>query len=519
MRKLLIVDDERIIREGLAKSLDWQSLGIDSVETAPDGKKAYEKIKKDSIDIVVTDIVMPELDGIGLIQRCAGEQIRTQFVILSSYDDFQYAQQAIRSGVCEYILKPCDPLELKKVLVGLIEKMNHSDEQLNSSAEALDEIKNILPHAKVKIMEELLHTVQPDAGRAESLRKLLHLNSDSYRLILYPLEWSSDRQPATDALIQKIESNFPDTVSCTESNHLLVIAGQTPSFSLSELALSLQKITKHSGFTDTTILVSEPTEFSKLYQSYQKAISLSHVLFYFNHTNILMTDRITLQENPDAHNTEGLLVNFTEAMKTNQTSLAIDLFQELFELFRKEKYSFEIIRKICLRLYLTTLRDKKLEETKYVDNISLLSYADNAQNLYDILLQEINRIVVSRKEKLYSTFSKPIRITIDYIAGHLSDSELSLSQVASKVLFINADYLGKLFKKECGIKFSNYLLTLRMDEAKSLLHTTDLPIQQIALEVGFTNNPSYFSQIFKKFTGMLPKEYRNEVLKAADKNS
>lgn len=509
MRRLLIVDDERIIRDGLARSLDWHSIGIGSVETASDGQKAYDIIRKAPVDIVVTDIVMPEMDGISLIKRCAQEGLPVQFVILSSYDDFQYAQEAIRSGVCEYVLKPCNPIELKKTLVRLLEKIDSSEQQMKTSEKALNDVKTMLPHAKVQILEELLHAQQPDELRAQSLQKLLHLKSERYCFLFYPLEWHGEKMPGTNSMMEAVERTFPDTVCCVEKNNLMVVSGETSKENSLKLAGFLRQTARENGFTGQTVLLSTPRKLSQLYQCYQKAAALSHLFFYFDNNNLIYMDSVDIQENPDMNSVQGFFPPFTEAMKKARPEQATELVNELFQLFRRERYGFAAVQKICLRLSLITAREKESCEQDSFKNISLISFAENVQSLYDILTQEINQVAVLRRQGMYSALSKPVQITMDYIQSHLDDGELSLSQVAGNVLFINADYLGKLFKKECGIKFSSYLLTMRMDRAKQLLRDTDDTIQKIAAMTGFSNNPSYFSQTFKKCTGMLPKEYRS----------
>ncbi|SHE72498.1 response regulator [Clostridium fallax] len=125
MCKVMLVDDEKLILNGLLNIIDWDSIGLKVTETANDGQEAYEKYKKNPVDIIITDITMPKLTGLQLIEKLKNEGCEnTKFIILSGYDDFSYAKKAIYLGIENYILKPIDEEELEKTLITVVNKIN-----------------------------------------------------------------------------------------------------------------------------------------------------------------------------------------------------------------------------------------------------------------------------------------------------------------------------------------------------------------------------------------------------------
>lgn len=504
MRKLLIIDDERVIREGIARSLDWKSLGIGTVRTASNGEKAFAIIRKEKTDLVISDIVMPEMDGLSLIEQCRKQGLPTQFIILSSYDDFSYAQKAIQNEVCEYILKPCDPEELKKGVIRVLRKLDMQD----SKKQALCEMENILPDAKSQSIHELLH----GGGCLKNIKKLWGLTSELYVLLVYPLNPGGTPPDPADPVLREAETKFSQMVCALEDQNLVLITGDTSADRIAAVMNDIRRIPERFVAAEARIFLSDPGGIDRIRQSYERVRALLPLAPFFDRSKPVYVDRFLCREAPDPDRVESIVAGFSQALLKKDAAAITDVLNRTFETFKREKYSFDAIRKICLRLFFCFMQQRGYEDMDDTGSVAFISYAEDVQSLYDILLQEINRTVILLESKASAKFSRPVQLTLQYANQHFGDSNLSLRRIASTVLFVNADYLGKRFKMECGMKFSGYLLSLRIEKAKWMLRKTNASIQQIAGEVGFENDGSYFSQIFKKYTGILPKEYRSLTL-------
>jgi len=514
MRNLLIVDDERIIRVGISKCLNWHNLGISEVFTASNGIEALEIIKTQNIDIVVADIVMPELTGIELIEKCRSENIAAEFVILSSFDDFKYAQKAIKNGVCEYLLKPCNPEELKNVILKLQNKLDLTDIQNAKSTKMNKRMEALLPHAKAQVLHELFLTPTVNKKRLEELCSFLQLKSGDYCLLLLPLNFNPNIIIDQKNVITSMSKKFEDYIFCFEKNQFYVFTDNTSKESITDIAKKLQSCAFELELEDSYVIVSRMIDIQGISRSHQKAMEISHLMYYFEPNEIIYSNSINLYEYlQDNLVMEKLIHDMSEAILITDTSESLSQLEKIFTLFKSNYYSFKSVQEICLRIYLSIINGSKADDKYYVEKLSLINQAVSVQAIYDILVQEISHIVISNSENLYDTYSKTVRTAIDYINENLADCTLSLNKIASSVLYMNVDYFGKLFRKECGIKFSNYLLALRMNKAKQLLNSTETSITNVAEQVGFEDSPNYFSHLFKKYTGVLPKDYKNSLQK------
>lgn len=514
MRTLLIVDDERIIREGMARCLDWENIGIGTVLTACDGKQAYDILKQGKTDIVVSDIIMPELTGIELLEKCRKEKIPVEFIILSSYDDFKFTQKAIKNNVCDYLLKPCNPEELKSIILKLVEKLN----ALDINKEKYDNIKKrmetLLPHAKSQMLHELLHTLPEEKHRIKELGSLMQLTNDSYHLLLMPIVNIFCITDNMSKVLNDIMKRFQQCVSCVENDQFILLIGNTSQNFLIEVLQYMQKLAEKIKLDKFHIIVSDAINLQHISMAYLKVLEISRLLCYFDKNDIIYASEVILQDYYASNEEmEKYIYSLAESIRNNKPAEALSMLNNIFNLIKSSFYSFNSVREIYLRIYLSVINSNKGDDLYYAGRLTLLNQAFSVQNINDILVQEISSIVVSDESKLHNTYNKAVSTAIAYINENYMDYELSLSKIASKVLFMNADYFGKLFKKECGIKFSNYLLALRMKKAQELLRTTDVSISYVAQRVGFVDNYTYFSQMFKKYTGVLPKDYKNSLEK------
>lgn len=323
MLKLMIADDERVIRETISNLIDWKLLDIELSGLCSNGLEAYDMIIDESPDIVLTDIKMPGMTGLELIKNISKSHLDTQFIILSGYGEFEYAKEAMKYGVKQYILKPCNEKQITE--------------------------------------------------------NILEVSKDCYE---------RKRRQVAGFLHDLLQESGSDI---TQLNHFL------------------------SGIQD---------------------------------------------------------MNFLKQLSD------------------------------CL-LFETKLRKEELAPFELTELLMTINQGYSDSQILERLYGMIHKIVSPEKKQSGTNFTKQI---FSYVEQHLSDSNITLKEIAENQLFMNVDYVSKRFLKETGRKFSDYLAEVRIRKAKQYL-AEGWQIQQVAEKVGCGNNPHYFSQLFKKKTGMTPSAY------------
>lgn len=407
MRTLLIADDERTIREGIATALPWESYGISRILLAADGKEAYELIIKERPEIAILDIIMPEMTGIEVISCFKNAAFAPEFVIISGYEEFEYAREAIRNHVNNYILKPCDLDEIADTVGRIISKIENQH-LLAKERQSLQERLDLLqPQAQEQIARNFL-TGEPHSC-VNLFRQVLNPQGQVFQLLL-----ACPQDPDDYAKLSTLKRRLEQAIDSPGWRFGVLLNDCVVLIFLAEREFPIKRIVK------------------KTVENAQSLVS-------------------------------GLKFALSEEGGIRSLPL---LYKKTWEAL---KYSPPFA----------------YDE----DNIPLVEVA----NLH---------------------YCKTVRQVIAYAKDNLSDNSLTLSKIAHKILFLNPDYLGKLFKKECGVKFSDYLMRLRMEKAKQIIaNSVDLKIYEVAQQVGLGNNAAYFGQVFRKYIGLLPSEYKIKHLK------
>jgi len=409
MKKLLIADDERIIREGLYNSIDWRGMGIEQVFLAANGKQALDIIEAEHPDVAVVDIIMPEITGLDLICYCKQKVYGTKFIIISGHSEFEFAQEAMRNKVVSYLLKPCDIDEISQNLKNILADLD----QKQASEISFNNMKSRITHlsqvASKQLLRDYLTGVEISPENLSIIHHLSDSNKPKYRLLL---------------LFATSDEHFS----------LYPIVHDLVTISVSEGIMSVDVLHDH-----TVLIINE-----------DEGIEIESLIRLIHHKS-----------------TEYANLRIKFAYSDNCT--------------------FENLPKYY----------KLTHDTADIGNISGIKSTGGEP------------VVINSSELSYS---KPIRQVMNYVMENLCDNSLSLKLIAQKVTYMNPDYLGKLFTKEYGKKFSDYLMTVRIKKAKRIIESTkDFRIYEIAQQIGLGENVNYFSQMFRKYTGLLPSEYRAKV--------
>jgi two-component system, response regulator YesN len=477
--KILVADDERTIREGIVKTLQDDFKDTATILAAANGKEAFELFCKSEIDVIITDIVMPEMGGLELLNRCQAQKKICAFLILTSYDDFHYAQEAIRTGVCEYILKPCSPEELIRVTKQAV---------LHISRQKKVDI--FLPRIRIQMLHDFFHGLTADP---QFISPFLKTVEGVFRFYVFC--------NIGDIPVQK--NLFEDSVLYIESGNLYLFIKQSTMFTSSDICSQMEKYENSLGipFTALPVIVSSPDVLKNASALFTQVSDIIPLRWYFKDRDIIDAGTVhtaTYQKNQIIE--QDILKLLSQLQKTDEEYH--DTVSHLFKICASGFYDFHSVQDLCLRtvVLLTESRNQELEKS--------VRDADCVDKLYYILQSVFDREVICQDGIRYQHYSIPVKRVIDYTRTHINDTDISLHKVSSDAVFFNSDYLGKLFKKETGLKFSDWLVMLRMQNAKTLLLKTDYPISQIAIETGFAGKYPYFCKLFRKISGETPGEYR-----------
>ncbi len=544
MISVFLVEDEIVMREGIRSNINWSAEGYKFVGEAGDGELAYPMIRDLKPDIVITDIRMPFMDGLELSRLIKKELPSTRIIILSGYDDFQYAREAISIGVTDYLLKPISGAQLLEAIGKVSDGIKAEQDQLRFMERYKKE------REENRILEKRVLFRQLVAG-ALSMPEILNkgkalginLAAGAYGIVMFQIKVSDESRgegqitESYSESIEKITSVIRDKYNSQEGIQVYEQLGgvfvflvlgrdrQETADSMDGLLGDLEDMmSDKSGinyYAGTGCVVDRIREVGRSYESASKAFA--HRFLYDSsrvfdgHCN---TDQAAESApiNMDEIDIGKLDRRIVTSFLNNGSSEELLHFVEDFvDNTGKGNFQSLIFRQyISVDLYFTVVsflesigysRDEITEKLGNIgDGQSSQGDTDKTKDyIHDIL----SKALEMRDKVCDSRYSSLINSARSYIYDHYSDEDISLNQVAASVN-ISPNHFSSVFKKETGETFIEFLTRVRMDKAKELLETTDLKAQEIGYKIGY-RDPHYFSYIFKKTQNITPRQYRDKV--------
>lgn len=501
MLRLLIADDEKIIRETVRTFIDWKSLNIEVVATCKNGLEAYDAILDEYPDIVLTDIRMPKLSGLELIQRITQTHDNIEFIILSGYSEFSYAKEAMKYGIKHYLLKPCNEQQIIDAVLDAARE-HYEKLSLKTMKEHMETFTSQLHKSLMKnIIVEMLSSDDSIDTLSSTYEGYLDFSQVPYELCyLYFLE-----EPFVEPCMNQIQNyvlNLEADLFLTflYVKNTLIFLFRTGACDYSVL----------DSFLQTLAFPGQATE--SVYQRVSYA-SLQELLATLI-GKVKRYETITMYS--DGHGASVCNYNsiFSKvsaisqklSMETDETAHSLWI-EELKKLLLTIK-DIDLLRSLISSLLLGPDRSASSFTTaEATELLTFVSSADSNEEICRLFFEKLGSIYAlsSKKTAGYKPFIEEI---IAYMEEHLSDPNLTLKWIVENHLYMNVDYVSKQFVKQTGTKFSTYLNEIRIKKAKSLLLNCDSEkIYHVAEQIGCGNNPQYFSQLFKKYTKMTPSEY------------
>ncbi len=533
--KILLVDDEEEIRKGIIKKIKWEELGFCVIGEAENGVEALDIIDKTVPDIVFTDIRMPFMDGIKLAENIKYRFPTTKVIILSGFDDFEYAQVAIKLGVMRYILKPINSIEMNEILKELKGILDEEILAINNIENLKMNYQKSLPLLRERFLNHWIAEYVTDEVIAENINSFeLGLNADHFIVaVIRPDDFVKEIEDSNLAknksLLKIAIFNICDEIvslkdlgiAFMKMNEIVLImplvqednlkTKEMVFMGLDQIRATVQK------YLNTTITIGVGTICESkpmLYKSYEEAIAALDYTVIVGRNRIIYIEDIepshSLEVIFDEKDERELLaaIRIGNAQKINEVISSLVSRIEGISLALKD-YQFYILDIISSIL--------KLKRTMELDLSSLFNKEDNFLTIINNFKTKdeikewlCNICIMLSKEislKRNSNKNELIEKAKDYIKQNYFDEELSAEKLCN-YLHISTNYFSALFKKETKLTFTSYLTLIRIDKAKELLRTTEFKAFDIGNKVGYSEG-HYFSYVFKKATGISPTEYRN----------
>ncbi|RCW49594.1 response regulator [Paenibacillus prosopidis] len=516
MYKVLIVDDEFFVRKGLIGLMAWSKLQFEICGEAENGKQALDLIERLTPDLVIVDIRMPVLDGLELIQKVKAEgEHQPLFIILSGYPDFSYAQQAFRYDVSDYILKPVDEQELTATLKKIANMLNQK--QLLSITREKPLVETVI--------ESLLQTEPSEQVMARIAHALELPLSSSYTYIIAEIQdglpqGEIDYFPALQASLQRYfhREGQPLLVHVRAYNQYGFIVPQLldeqSETERTNYAKLLDMLERELATTIALFIGHKASHLKQIAHSGSSAEECLNYRFAAGLNGIFMASELLelplyyFDVDEELHSK---LIYEIEANRKDGYNSAIDA---IFIVFQERHFAQGAVTNTIRRSMIAIINIiRQLEgdekDLRWLDELLhwQMKYR-NLKQLKHVFLHFIGEAAEYITEKRGEKSEGSIEKVKKYIDSHYKEN-IYLKGIAAE-FHMNPVYLGQLFRKNYGVYFNEYMLSLRIEEAKRLLRQTKKRMYEIAELVGF-QNADYFATQFEKLEDMTPTDYRNKM--------
>ena len=536
MYKILLVDDEILVRDAIRENIDWGKLDCELIGDCENGKQAVEFVKTHEVDIVLTDILMPYMDGMELSHFLHDNYPDILIVIFSGFGEFEYAKKAIQYNVSEYMLKPVTAMELTKVIENMKEKLD-SRKKEQRKMESLTQVSqdyhknaNVIRSKALDCLVKCTRDVQVSLDELE--RMGITFQAASYRVAVFDIDTYSemyqmdiDKQQES-ALMAFVLFNVGDEIVVREkagvvyqegNNRVCIIfaGNRTKEFSenIHRICHEIQKKVKEVIGLETSIgigsWVRSPYELIYSYRLAAKAIDYRYLLggnLLFDMEEKKTDNSIFLMKD---------LETLTEAIKSGDRRLMEETLgqieTEIKSALVEKSYACIYLQQV-IRAIGNTCQSFSEEPEKIIAQREALLKAVTEQRMFSqaaALVEKYAQEVFDALQELNSSNGqRQGMLAMDYIQKNYMDPCLSLNSICS-YLNISTSYFSTIFKEMTGETFIEVLTRVRMEKAKELLENTTMKNYEIAEKVGFSD-PHYFGISFKKITGKTPTEYARE---------
>ena len=530
--RIILVDDEEEVRKGIIRKIDWEALGFQVVGDAENGQDALEKIEQLEPDVVMTDIRMPYMDGLTLTSWIRQKYPSVKVLIFSGFDDFEYAQKAIKLNVTEYILKPVNVEELTRILNRVRENLDQEIEQRRDVDLLRESYLSSLPILRELFLNDMVRGNMP----AENIRQKLEeykidiLGAEKWLTAVINVENEASEETGLTLHQEKelipisvkslLEDNLKDYCRFAAFNSavgvtlIAAVDGERKQTSLIDLLGDICKEIKRILQVTVTIGIGyfsrELEQLPAAYQSAVDALGYREIVgtgktIYINDMEPVSRGKLQLETRDEADLIAVVKFGTREKIEAAAKNFAARMEGARVHMRQLQVYQMSIIN--CL-IRLMQQQDLELGAMFGTDEMyGKVIYGNMKPEEFASVITEVGcRMNEAMNRERDKTAKKVILEAKQYILDHYQDPELSVD-VMCRQLHMSPAYFSTVFKRETGQTYIAYLTEVRLDKAVELLNTTDDKTYVIAQKVGYQEQ-NYFSYVFKKRFGISPTKFR-----------
>lgn len=524
MLKVMIVDDEYLIRQYIRNCIDWEQAGYHIVGEIGTAQAALRMVEETQPDLVLTDICMPGIDGLSFARMIKSSCPSVRIVVVTGYDNFEYARRGIHIGIDDYLLKPIDSEELFRTVTQLKEQIMEQRQQNLLFQELVDYHNRNMKIVREYYLQSLLEGNTENILDASVLDSLTLPQEGVFQVVTLDLHDFSgamlkgklregNRGWLEDYLEPYQQQNQWIWVTDRFGHIVLIIKGEQKQLcrQLAELSRAWEQEFHFSlwyGIGSVQYrLASVRDSYLQANSNLNNAIAVGDSELFAQKGNLLTEQ----EQNVITPEEVKKLYQYISIDSRQQMVEQIDRWFELFKQSKRIDLSYFKINVLNTIFYLYLMDHDKNSGEDFQRE-----YAQHYQHVFQIpalmmLKQYLTKFCESLSEKHKNSNSvRPSKLIFEirqYMIEHMGDVELSLSSTA-KAFYLNSSYLSRIFKQEMKVSFVEYLSSLRIEKAKTLLRDSDLKIYEISHQVGI-DNPNYLGILFKKLVGCSPLEYRS----------
>lgn len=540
MLKIFLAEDEVIVRETIKRMIPWENLGFELVGEAADGEMALPLLLRQKPDLLITDIKMPFMDGLTLAKVAKKEIPGLKVVILSGYDDFNYAKQAINIGVEDYLLKPITKNALIERLTEIRSRYEHEKTQKEYYEKFHREMQAYEKNSSRDFFEALVRgsmDMMEIYRRSEKLG--LDIVAEAYNVLIFTMnceeDFSGQREGYSEweaESLELLEEFFSENTSamlfrCNIFSYGVLIKGQKETIEentrscVSEIQRIFdRKEQKRQWFVAAGEPVERLSQIQKSYYSASRAFSQR----YLYDENILYYDEMASMEKKNVTEDDSTYLQKVDVNALNpailQKFLSNGLLEETENFVKDYFYAIgqEPLESLVFRNYVTlNVRFSVMSFLKEIgcdtrtleqeDTEDVLSESSKSlENAIAYAEKIISQAIALRDQNSGNKNRSILKTAVDFIDSHYMEEDMSLNKAATAAN-VSANHFSALFSQNMGQTFIEYLTNLRMNKAKEYLRCTSMRSSEIAGEIGY-KDAHYFSYLFKKTQGMTPSDYR-----------
>ncbi|RNC99895.1 response regulator [Lysinibacillus halotolerans] len=513
MYKVIVVEDDRIIRRGICQSINWDEHGFVVAGEAGDGEVALGLIEKEQPQVVISDINMPFMDGLEMAKKIREISPETRIIFLTGFEDFKYAQQAVKLKAYDYLLKPVDSEQL-------LHKAKEAAEDWEQENKKEKRIMESLPYLQQKFFQELMKGEGEWMDIEEELAELgVELEGPEFAAVLLhsPIGFHDECKRKMTEITSSFFSQRNFIAIHIDPNEFAILLSLEDENDVRKGQLVQQLFdcchsVKHSITITLGRTYPNLFELGKSLLESRLAMDLRHIMgigkvFSFE-------DTVSSKEETESRLKE-LEFELENHIKLGIPEKVSETLHQLNEAII-EKKSVPLTELKIIALKFSTMLFFEVEKWKK-EEIKSFSSSDVYQNILKMetlseMMGILNRLIQQWSDEMNKKEDKNHFSHVDqaimYMKEHFQDSTLTLKKVA-EFIHVSAPYLSNLFKLEKGINFGDFLLEIRMKKAMEELRNGDKKTYEVCEKVGY-NNPQYFSICFKKYTGYTPAEYKKQ---------